>query len=433
MRSAASCTQNAPIRSDLAWRHATESDLERATYTIPISRWKRMIKKSGVEGYSHRALRVLRFFCALHRLGRLGYVGTRASYAAIGAAIERTTDEAASRSTVIRGVNELAAGGLIEITRGRGYRVRQIGPHEFIREPLAVLTLSEAARAIWTDPPSKAHTPPPVSKCNGYDSPNPPPPSREKGGERSEPAINAASPTVPALPIVCNAVSRTDAAEPRDRSAVAVAAPRHAARPVAPLATLADGNAAENGDQQTPRQRSRFSAGGTRPASRPLAAAALLATLERVTRREREGCALCSRAAAEIAGRSDAAPSGVEWDYWIARWPEMTTGERKRWARAEIVPLLRLRRRRSGPLSPVQLATRPAVPPASPGPPPIPPVSAPLSDPPLARATVRGPVASSFPPDLPPDESAYLRDFLDRQLARLEASAETRADKGPER
>jgi hypothetical protein len=426
MGSTARLTPTPPIRADLAWRHATESDLQSVDWTIPIARWRKMLDAAGGGGgLSHRALRVLRFYCALHRAGRVGYVGTRASYAAIGAAVRLTTDEAASRSTVIRGVNELRAAGLLDVTRGRGDRVRQIAPGEYIREPIAVITLTETARAIWTERPARAHTVAPVSSCNGYISPRELPgplQGREATPERED---LPASPTASAVPSTTNAEPASAGVEHRDGGAVALAEPRTSARPVAPLAALADGNAAEDRRAQVAcqRQRLRFTS-GTRPTSRPLAVSALLSTLASLTRFSgREGAALVARAKAEVAGRSDAPPSGVAWDYWIARWPEMVRDERFRWARAEILPLLRSTRAST---SPPRIAA--ARPPASPPPAARPP--APPSPPPSPPASLPGAPhgATVDPTTVDPttvDPSGPFAEVLARQLARLAAKTAT--------
>ena len=46
-----------------------------------------------------------------------------------------------------------------------------------------------------------------------------------------------------------------------------------------------------------------------------------------------------TRAAAELAPGGPAA-TGIDWDYWIARWPVMRRVDRKRIARLELVPRL---------------------------------------------------------------------------------------------
>lgn len=404
MGSTARCTQSPPVRRDLAWRHATEPDLERITYTIDLSRWREP------RDLSKRGARVLRFYAALHRCGRVGYVGTRASYAAIGAAISRATHESASRSTVIRGCAELREKGYLDKARGRGARARQVGPHDWIREPLAVLTLTDLARSLWGAPPS-SHTSLPVSKCNGYAIP-------EEPSVEGIPARDVlASPIITAtLDAVDNAESRADAFDPAAAPAAAVAVPRPSARPVAPLAQLADGEPVEV-DEHAACQvgRSRFPS-GTRPASRHLAVSALLATLGSLTRFSgREGSALVARAKTEIAGRSDGPPSGVAWDYWIAKWPELAREERFRWARAEILPALRSSRS-SGSPPPASTSPPPASPPRPPSPSPRAPAStSPPASPPGARAPIP-------PPDLetPPDPRNPFGDVLARQLARLD-------------
>jgi hypothetical protein len=397
-----------PLRRDLAWRHFTESDLHRITYTIDLARWRDPAE------LSHRACRVLKFYAAAHRCGSVGYVGSRASYAAIGARIAKVTHEPASRSTVIRGVDELIAEGYIERARGRGDRKREIGPGEWIAEPLAVLTLTAKAIAIWTDKPSPAHLCPPVSSCNGYNSPRQDP-GPLKGRDLSpETRIENAPPIITAtLDEGENAESRADATDLAAAPAAAVVEPlpRH----VASLAVLAGLERPEVGAGQgaCQRQRLRFTS-GTRPTSRPLAVAAVLATLARLTRSKREGSTWIARAEAEIAGRSDGPPSGVRWEYWIARWPELARGERDRLARSEVLPLLRLPSRCSPRI-------RGASPPASPPPSARPP--APPSPPPSPPARPPGPPAAIA--EAEPDPRSPFADVYARQLARLAAKTAT--------
>ena len=413
MGSTARSIPTPPVRRDLAWRHFTESDLHRITYTIDLARWRDPAE------LSHRACRVLKFYAAAHRCGSVGYVGSRASYAAIGARIAKVTHEPASRSTVIRGVDELIAEGYIERSRGRGDRKREIGPGEWIAEPLAVLTLTAKAIGIWTDAPSVAHLCPPVSSCNGYKSPRQDPGLLKGRDPSPETTIENASPIITAtLAEGENAESRSDASHLAAAPAAAVAEPLP--RPVASLAVLAGLERAEEGARQAAGQRLRFTS-GTRPTSRPLAVAAVLATLARLTRSKREGAAWIARAEAEIAGRSDAPPSGVRWEYWIARWPELARGERDRLARSEVLPLLRLPSRCSPRIraaSPPASPPPAARPPARPDPPPRPPASPP--------GPPRG--ATVDPTTVDPttvDPSNPFADMYARQLARLAAKTAT--------
>jgi hypothetical protein len=393
-----------PVRRDLAWRHATETDLERISYTIDLSRWREP------RDLSKRGARVLRFFAALHRCGRVGYVGTRASYAAIGAAISRATHEAASRSTVIRACDELRDQGYLDRDRGRGARARQVGPHEWIREPLAVLTLTDRARALWGSAPPSSHPSLPVSKCNGYALPEEP----SVEGIPARDVVDA-SPSTSAAASVSTEEPASAGVEPR--GVAARVEPRPSARPVAPLAQLADGEPVEV-DEHAACQvgRSRFPS-GTRPASRHLAVSAILSTLASLSRfAGREGAALVARAKAEIAGRSDGPPSGIAWDYWIAKWPELAREERFRWARAEILPALRSTRAST---SPPRIAA--ARPPASPPPAARPP--APTSPPPRPPASPPGPPAAIAEGET--DAGSPFGDVLARQLARLAAKTAT--------
>ena len=423
-RSVARLAQAAPpVRRDLAWRHATEIDLQRITFTIDLSRWR------TPDDLSNRAVRVLRFFAALHRCGRVGYVGTRASYAAIGAAMHRAQHEAASRSTVIRGVNELIEAGYLERGKGRGDRVRQIGPHEYVREQLAVLTLSPAARALWSDR-APAHVSLPVSYCNGYNLPRQAPPPTRGGEPSPERSDEIASPDASAVAAVSDAEpASAGGVEHRDGAAVALGEPR-SARHVASLATLAERSRSEAEPAQAPCRRERFAAPSL-PHARRVVAAAIISTLAEVTRKlGREGEALVSRAEAEIAGRSDSPPSQVEWGYWIARWPGLPRDSRKWWARREIVPLLRSRLPSRSPSSSPRFAPRsPSCSAARISPSPSLPLRSSSAAPPAPLpAWLAAAVAA------PPDQSNPYAAAYDRQVARLAAlDSESQQRSGPER
>jgi hypothetical protein len=333
---------NPPRRRDLAVKHATKSALQSIYFTNSLSRWG-----EGPRDLSARARRALRFFCALHRAGEIGFVGTRAPLAAIVEAMRRANDdEAASITTLKRQIKELAAQGYILTSEGYESGVREIAPHEWVRNKVVVVTLTEKARAIWSSPTSAYGGP---NRTN-YDLPEAPL-GLDKGS--SAPAIVVASPNddkafaAPSEEPLRGDVSPRDRAETpsRDRSPAAVAVEAPHSRPIAPRDKRADGDRIERTSQATcqdpektrPRPRPR----GVPPRNRRMVMAALLETIAAVVYgRDRMEKAVRARAALEIAGGATVDPSGVDWDYWISAWPVLTRRERRFWAQTEIVPLL---------------------------------------------------------------------------------------------
>ncbi|MEN6607805.1 MAG: hypothetical protein ABFD60_11215 [Bryobacteraceae bacterium] len=334
---------NPPRRRDLAVKHATKAALQSIYFTNSLSRWG-----EGPRDLSARARRALRFFCALHRAGAIGYVGTRAPLAAIVEAMRRANDdEAASVTTLKRQLKELAARGYIITSEGYESGVREIAPHEWIRSKVVVVTLTEKARAIWSLPTS-AHGGP---NCTGYDFPEAPL-GLDKGS--SAPAIVVASPddnkaiATPSEEPLRGDVSPHDRAETpsRDRSPAAVVVEAPHSRPIAPRDKRADGDRIERTSQAAcqdpasttrPRPRPR----GVPPRNRRMVMAALLETIAAVVYgRDRVEKAVRARAALEIAGGTTVDPSGVDWDYWLSVWPVLPRRERRFWAQTEIVPLL---------------------------------------------------------------------------------------------
>jgi len=336
MDSRESCTHRTPApprgRPDLTWRHATESDLNRLSYTITATRWP------GFAGLSPRAARVLWIYVALYRIGRIGYQGTRASHGAIAAAVRRCTGQAGSLSTVERGLRELVAAGWLSKAASFGRSGRQIttgaSAGRWMRDPLCVYTLTEAARLELSG--NVSHPP---STCPSVVL-------------RKEVSLKPTSARARAVATDADADEPSKAESPQgvDGSelrglAAAVEAPRPSPRPVAQARGAR--HAGQDGEPQRPcqarkRGKPRTLHRDTKPATRREAIALILATLEAETNRGARGGRLArARAALELAGGAlPGEASGIGWDYWIARWPELTRDERRSRARAELIPLL---------------------------------------------------------------------------------------------
>jgi len=399
-------------RPDLAWRHATDHDLDRISHIVTLGKWR------GPLGIRGRADRLLAFLCALHRCGRIGYQGTRASLGALCRAVGRATRGPASRSTIERAIAELVAAGYVKKSRGRGARVRQIGPDSWIHDPLVILTLTDKARAVWNTPgtssPAEAEpeAPEPAAAPPAAVSPSPPTftHSRQIEGETTDRAIlliqdmpaRAIDLRSSVSPSSCQADEVPACAGSIESRGLGTSAapevPGQSARALARLAELGDCHEGEpqatcQGDKDRNRAPRSQHPNGTRPTSRRLALDAILATLADVTRNTgRRGAMARARAAMEIAGGARSHErSGVPWDYWIATWRELTRDERRAIARSEIVPLLLSTETRDpgekgfrgcptiDVLASGHTWTTPA-PPASGGP--APPASAPPGDPP---------------------------------------------------
>lgn len=337
MSSAALLCPNPPRRGDLAFRHAEASAFRSVRYVISLVRW------SSPRDLSKRARRVLRWFVALHRGGPVGYLGTRGPLDALADAIADATEEACSRSTLERAIRELVELGYLLKSYGYGHTGRQLAPDLYVRDRIVVLTLTERARALWGPMPTPDHK---ASDCQAYDRGSPSEaPSFEGSSAR---AIDVASPDRDMATVPVEEPLR-GVAGPRAGSAVAVAVkePRQSPRPVAPLAELAD---RLEGDSQavcqpsarlTSRPTPRPSGSG--PVSRRETVSAMLETLRAVCYgRGRLEALVIARAAFEMSARlsPDEEGSGLDWDYWLARWPQLTRAERRRFARAELVPLL---------------------------------------------------------------------------------------------
>ena len=328
---------NPPRRTDLAHKHATKSQLRSIYFVESLNRWELPRELSA------RARRCLRFFCALHRAGGYGYVGTRAPLAAVADAIRDANDgEACSVKTLERGRKELVAKGyLVESYGFEG--VREIEPNVWIRDRVVLLTTTRKARDLWSRTSDHKAT-----KSRTNESPNPPD-FKNQGSSARAHALED-DPTRR----FSNEVSLRDDVAPRDHAeavdelptepVVAVEEPRPSPRPIAPRDKRADGDRHEVASQepcQPPRPRRPERPVSLPPRARRVVVEAILRCLEAVTRDradEHLSRFIRARAAHEIAtGRWD---SGIDWDFWVACWSGMRQPAKRWWARRELVPLL---------------------------------------------------------------------------------------------
>ena len=325
---------NPPRRKNYAVKHAEAAAIGAIYFVISISRW------TIPQGLSERAKRVLRFFCALNRHGGIGYLGTRAALGAVADGVRRATEEKCSVKTLQRAIAELVRAGYLLKSDGYAETARELAPDEWIRNKVVVLTLTAKALELWSEVhcPTSAHG---GTKCPSNDLPDASPCLGESTARDC-----AASSDRDEARVSSSAGSRADGARPRAGSAVAVAVtePRQSPRPVAPLATLADG--LEGGAQATcqptaipPRRPPRPHGAPPRPLE--LTVREILEALRAVVfGRGRLEDAVLERARLELLGLADGPLSGVEWSYWLAVWPILKRSERRFWARRELVPLL---------------------------------------------------------------------------------------------
>lgn len=290
------------MRKDLSWRHATETDLDRISHIQTITRWGR-----PPEGMSKRAARVLGFFAALNRLGTFGYRGTRCCQAALARAVSRATNEAASIPTIQRALAELVKGGFL--TRGTAYgKPRRMMPDVWQREPIRVYTLTETAVSIWSKP-TKVASLPTYIKREPFRS------SELKFQENFKP----------------------ERAHTREQDVVSNVTNKGRKNEMTNSRDLTSEGESYEGKQEQKSRPSRFVGISERCPS--AARKRLLQDLcNIVAGRGRMGKVIAAKAALCLSDPSQ--KSGVDWQYWLTRWPMMTRGERMHALRTEIVPVM---------------------------------------------------------------------------------------------
>jgi hypothetical protein len=404
-----------PHRADLAVRHAGIEVCRGITYPIGIGRWERD------EEYSRRETELLSYYCALHRSSDVGYLGTACDQEALAEVVAAFLRHPFSRDTLDRAHADLVSRGLLLRSYTYTATGRRIGADSWTRNRTVVYTLTREARNVWSRPTSEH----PSATCGSYDLPfGESEPSCEELRTRDRPSsarrdeadgtfieVSRRSPRPVAHRAPPVGALREPRTGPRPSGHLE---PRQSARPVAPLATLADGGRME-GDSHPPCQHPPPASRGVvlrpcgaEPIARRQAAQLVLETLRACTYASgRLEELVCRQARAEIDPNYDGQRSGVPWDYWLAQWPTLSRRERKRWARTELIPLLApsrgasSRRRPAAQGAPTPAATSP--PRASPAPPPGPEPDTPG----------RSPVCRLSPAELaalPP----YLRDALSR-------------------
>lgn len=296
-------------------------------------------------GLSHRLERLLAAFGALIRSGEYGFRGIRAPMWAIVRFVGQVTRGAASESTLRRQLREAVAGGWVTVGHYGGGEPRELhnaaGDPYWVRDQVPVITFEPQLWRLFQRPAGAAVVA--VAPTSDYGCQN--------GGV-----------TIPDIkPAIRQAFQR---APGRDRSVVEQLEQLEAV-PVAVSAPGAldcggpvpsAGPSLEPPATRSPSPRGRKSKPRAMPsevlAARPYvrrqAARALLEVLARVAEKHgRAGRAAVARAALELADPCATASSLVNWDYWLARWGDMSGAERRRVLRSEVLPGLLAR---SGPV-----------------------------------------------------------------------------------
>lgn len=137
-------------RVNQAVRLAQAADLGRISYALTWGAFG-----GPPRGVSKRAARVLLLFCAANRCGKMGYRGIRAALWAVAAAVSRCSGgEAASPSTVRRGLHELVEAGLLVSAVYGGGAPRLVacgdGESHWIRDQQVAYTVTAAGLACWS-------------------------------------------------------------------------------------------------------------------------------------------------------------------------------------------------------------------------------------------------------------------------------------------
>lgn len=316
--------RNPPRRADLSFAHATEPDLGAFTFTTTLGRWQHQ------HDLSNRGNRVLRFYAALNRAGAAGFRGTRCCLGALAAAIQRCTEEAASVSTIKRGLGELVKEGYLFKSHAWG-KPRRFDSGIYRREQICVYTLTEKATRIWS------YTNLPRSKRTGEELKKPEPLNRaqsffdDRASSDRPVELEAAGPAE-AVPAASASGDRSTAPSARHEGgkAAIIATP--------PSSTPKPGVEPPN---SIPKRSTTFRRG--EPWTRGSAKKAILELLTRLLAdKGRVGKVATARAAFELGGgrRLGEEGSGVRWDYWLARWGSLSQAERRSFARVEMLPLL---------------------------------------------------------------------------------------------
>ena len=350
-----------PRRKSLSFRHATESDLETISYTIPLSRW------GHAADLHRREKRVLRLFCALHRSGTIGFSGITAYQSAIARTVARASDgEPAGLRTVQRALKGLCNAGYL--TAGKSYnRPIRLGVDTWTRDQKRIYTLTAKAIAIWaassSSPPAASSSSPPAASRSSDEVAA----GLELLAElRAGRAELLAGLEVLATPAASSSSPASILHFPTHDKMTDIRSPDSGYRNIRdPIGTLSDTstdlrlvnsinevsdrtspeftpaprgpNRSENRKEQNPRQRNFLKS--VPSSSRKITIDLILAELRKyLCRRGHAGRLAIARAALQIA--DPAADSPIAWDYWIAAWPAMTPDTRHAAIVAEIAPAL---------------------------------------------------------------------------------------------
>lgn len=325
-----------PARSFVAFRHADQRDLG-AFY------WCATLGASGAPrnlGLSFRAERYLTAFGVLVKAGEHGFRGVRAPLWAVSAFVGEVTRAPSSKDTTRRALAELEREGWITVGRYGGGKPRELlnaaGDPYWVRDQVLVVTFEAKLWELFERRPARAR----LEVVSA--------PTLDHGSQVAgvsipdiEPAFRQASQRAPGRDRSGPLDLEQGKAEPGPGpgpGALDCGGPAPSAGP--PSVDRSSCRKAQRGRgsklrAMPPELR------GSRPFVRREAARALLEVLARVAEKHgRPGRAAVARAALELADPVAAAASLVAWDYWLTRWGDMTSAERRRVLRSEVLPAM---------------------------------------------------------------------------------------------
>ena len=331
-----------PPRSFVAFRHADRSDLGAFYYSIALGAW-------GVpSGLSLRAVRYLAAFGVLVRSGEHGFRGVRAPVWALADFVGRVTAGASSPTTTRRALRELEAGGWIQIGHYGGGEPRELlnaaGDPYWIRDQVPVVTFEvklwrlfqrsgrpdPAAAVVACAPSDYGYQSGGVTNSDLEPVSSKQVSPRAPEGDRSSVADPGCSIEEPGPASGPGALDCGETSPPIAAGSVPLPASRRALR-----GSKSKTRAKSRGGRVPPEVRA------ARPYRRREAARALLEVLARVAEKHgRPGRAAVARAALELSDPCAADCSLVAWDYWLARWAELSASERCSVLRREVLPAL---------------------------------------------------------------------------------------------
>ena len=141
-------------RLNLAYEHATIFEVRKLNRTVELYNLiEEKVLKKLEKTFRNRPLRILRFFAALNRAFKYGFVGTKCTLLQLADHMSQVLREAMSLSTLRRGLDELQSHGYI--TRSE-YNVElkdkatfEIRNGQQMKKTLVFITLTQKALKLW--------------------------------------------------------------------------------------------------------------------------------------------------------------------------------------------------------------------------------------------------------------------------------------------